>query len=357
MIAIVAVIIVVLAGVYFFYSKISTPLKSERFLSSYNEALALNSIYGKEDEAIKKFEEALSLAPNAEASANITLMIAINLYIRNRGNDRVEAISLLKDIIKNSNLSVQRRAAALNGLALVVSNNGIDNEFVKKYLFNDEPYTGYFSQTNGDTWRATRRIFEEADKLYPSISSKTNIAFMLAVGIYDHGKAEPGISKENTARLIQKYIADSAVTPDDPSFSYTDISIKADIMTKKAVALGVSELILHNISQNDIEAAYKQAIDAADSDSSVLLSQIGIFARFNYAIYLADTFSNSRKNDILLLLQKIMSDDGSRYQNFYRHLGVIASYPNDSLLKIATIKLANLSPDFRAFLTRYGWSF
>ncbi len=357
--AIVVVLIAILSGAYFFYSKISSRQKSEQFLSSYNKALALSRVLGKEDETIEKFKEALSLAPDAEVSANITLITALDLYARNRGNDRVEAVGLIKNIIKNSNISAPRRAAALNGLAMILISDSaidIDEGFAKKYVFNDEPYAGYLSKTNEDVWRATRMISEEADKLHPSRLSKTTIALMIARDLYN-GKTEPGLSQKDTAYLIQKNISESDTIIDDPNFSFLSAE-QALLMTERATALGISELVLKNISQNDIEAAYKQAISAADSDTGNFNSQLmGMYARFNYAKHLIGSFGDSRKSEILPLLAEIISADRPQYKSFHNFLGVIAGYPKDNLMKISTLKLAVLSPDFRAFLTRYGWSF
>lgn len=346
-------LLAILLGGYFYFTY--TKDNNEALQIFYDDAVALSKEYGKEDAAIEAFRESLALSTDLDTSARINRQIAKLLFIRNNGDDRFESIQLFKSIIDDTRISNSRRASALNTLASLLLDFGIDEETGRLSLFNSEPYKSFYAKSSGMA-ETTLEIFKYADSTYPTAQSKYNIAYILAVDIYTE-RSTIGIPEKEQAQQVQKYLADAEVLLErgDDNYIYTNAD-RAYMLTQKAVILGVTENVLNNISENEMELAFQEAIEAADLESSNRFNAtLPVYVRFNYAVHLISRYGDKRGEDILPLLTFISNVNGAHHESFYDYVRSIPTLPTENILRRSTTKLADTSPEFETYLNQHGW--
>jgi hypothetical protein len=347
-----SIVVVIGVGYYFFYkpqgSKISD---SSAFVVTPVETLKAHES-GNRDEAVANLKRELPLATDVSAKAQNRLLLAANLLVRNEGDDRVEGYRIYKQMATDPNMPAKYQALALAEMAFSMDWIG-DHDALMNFVFNEAPYDQILKDSNHDMHLAMIRVYEMSDRLYPNTIAKTQIGFMYAVRLIN-GMNIPGKSVEESAQIIQKYVR--AGEPLLSDFPYRN-SYLSHLSLCKAMAMGISNRILKNLSWDEIDATYKNAIDiAAARPDDVFSRGAEEAARLMYATSLNSRFGEEKKSEVLELLKIFSESDINKSLQTVEYLKGVKNRPDTDFAKKQILALAQISTDLRSFMQKMGWS-
>src|SRR3990167_976646 len=274
---------------------------------------------------------------------------AFEMFLRNEGSDRDQAIQIYKEIINDSAYPPSIRALALADIALLTSEQG--NTFAKQY-FSQEPsnyYTAYPANSRYDIFKTVINMFERSDAIHANSLAEYAIAYNYTVLLLNN--ALEGSTLQETATTIQQYIEKGDANVSNLQYQPSNMARQ---YFYRAMALSVSGRTLNNVSLEDREAAYSVALaqggvgENADPQLRTVMMQI----RLNYAIFLLiSNFPENRDADIVNVLKAYeqTAHDPASFKATRASFVVMANAP-DSYLKSQILKLAEISPELKGFL-------
>ena len=343
-------VIILLVGIgawYYSYSSMNL------FTTIYKNALKVHRS-GDYTAAIAIFNQAANEAPDKGAEGRAREMVAFEMFLRNEGSDRDQAIQIYKEIINDSAYPPSIRALALADIALLTSEQG--NTFAKQY-FSQEPsnyYTAYPANSRYDIFKTVINMFERSDAIHANSLAEYAIAYNYTVLLLNN--ALEGSTLQETATTIQQYIEKGDANVSNLQYQPSNMARQ---YFYRAMALSVSGRTLNNVSLEDREAAYKVALaqggvgENADPQLRTVMMQI----RLNYAIFLLiSNFPENRDADIVNVLKAYEQTalDPASFKATRASFVVMANAP-DSYLKSQILKLAEISPELKGFLRSVGW--
>lgn len=332
------------------YERYRAITAAKKFATNYEQAHAVHH-QGNFDLSISEFRNILPESPTKGAEAQVKMKLAFDLYSRNKGSDREEAVSLYKSVINDFSIPARSRAVALNDMAFL-NELTADPDFMRTHVFNNGQYAELLKK-EGSVGRAVEALYAMSDQIYPTALARIQMASIKATRLL-RNRLGPDETQEIVAQKIQTLVAGG--TPLIEPFNY-EPSKKAQIYMRKGIALSVSNRVLHNLQVADIETPYKLALAAAESDKNDVHSQAsGLIVRLYYAIMLLNHAGPNRVADIKELLKPFKDTaNDPRFAFFQSNLSRTSSRPNDDVFKSSVVNLSKISPELKSYLLEIGW--
>jgi len=346
-------VVVVAAIVYFVYME--DKKTDNNFGAEYSDAHLLHHT-GDHSQSIEKFRALVPLATNKAQEAHIKAVLAFDLFLRNQGSDRAEAMQIYSELAFGSQYQVSDRAIALAELALLAGSE--DRFFIDQY-FSSAPLNQFLPVPEGRFGPAKVgiRMLMHSDSLFPNSLAKYSIAGAYA-NMIGNSALDAGSDPAVIAQLMQEYVRDADPLLGEIQYEKSHV-VRQNLY--RALALGASNRVLNNISFEVREDAYKRAINLSnDPEANASYQAHGMLmrARFYYAAFL-NNFGDKRETDIASLLQPFgMVDPSQKLSALTVSFFTQAATRSDTdFVKSNAIKLAALSAEFKAFLVKIGWTF
>lgn len=358
----IAILLVFLVGGGYWYLTRYRPQQAQReFIVAYQKAHALHD-QGKINESIPAFEEALKIAPMKNEAIQTKLKIANDIFSRNQGDDRINAVAMYKEIINDSLVSPFQRMITISDL-MDLYNGTQDDNFAQTVIFNGEPFGKFLNEAaalgyGGEpaVLYAERRAYETADQLYPLALAEFRIANWYTVALLG-GEMKGKKPQADWITALTKWTEKGeANIPATLRAGYEKSKIvvmyQLDGMARRSMAR-------YGDKHYDLaEAAFKRALQVATEEKSFGTFSLSMFARFHYAAMLAEVYGESRRADIERLLDGIINvpaEFKNSYFVFYDFLKNEAGSEHDSHFhKQDLVRLSKIVPQFRAFLAARG---
>lgn len=348
-IIIIGVILLIAGGLAWFYMmRLYQPIPP--FTRALREADTFHHRALGSDQAIEKYREALTLAPDSRAKSRTVAKLGYELFNRNRDKDRIEAVRLFKEVLKDQ--TPVGKASMMNELAFNLWGlSTVDRDQLTDEVFGEDPFKVYLAAAEGDAYVATRKIFEASDQIYPTGMAKIMIALMYAERMLGE-RLESGLSSEEAAGRIQQYITEGTpLLGNDPDYQYEPGRL-ATLYVRRATSLDWSNRFLNNVSASQIEFAYQQAIDIAERYPEDIHSRYTLVrGKLYYVVFLEDRFGAERTVDIQKLLKDIISI-GSQVPRFQSYTAGVLKRSDTNYIKIHILRLAQISNEFKDFLSQ-----
>lgn len=304
--------------------------------------------------SIDVLQPLISKAPTKTERGRLQLLLASDLSARNQGSDFVQATNLLKQIIGDYSITPWVRAMALNNIAKIAADKGVDSY---NNLFADS-LLGVYSPPSGNdsSWMGVGfKVLRLSDDTYPNSFAE----YVMAGNYYAEALQNSGYSegeRVDFAKKIQQYIKEGD-SRNDQSL-YSPVSILTG-QYYRALGLSASSRILKNINLADQEKAFQTTVSTAmayqQQQGSIVnkgIAAILLKADFSYADFLLQNYGLTRKNEIIALLAPFR-DPGVATLDI-EPLNSLASFPDSKHTKIEAIRLSSVSSDFKAFLISTG---
>jgi hypothetical protein len=308
---------------------------------------------GKLDEAVQELETIVHTAPPID-SANIHARFALgfDLFSRNQGDDRINAVAIYKELIADRSISNLRRAIA-TGLLVDLYNASLDDAFATRVIFSGEPFGSLLQ--NGDIRLAVRRAYETAEALYPLSLHEFRIANWYATQL-TIGQATPQEQAELFSQLKQWTEKAEANLP-----AFLKLGYPKSMFGYLYEMQGRDRTVLATFSDKNYapaEAAFKRSIAILVADNRADSYDILLLARVYYAAMLANAYGESRRSDIVGLLQAVMSPPPPQLSGyhflFFEALRNVGPSTSTSMFTKNLTRLVALVPEFRTFLETQG---
>lgn len=309
-------------------------------------------------QAIEEFRATQTAAVNPNEWALATLPLAHNLFLRDSGKDRVEAVGLYKTIIDNEDIDVGLRATALSELAfasqlLLNMNPEAAEEFLKQNLFTDS-FARYLDVESNSIRIGIRNLYAASDTLAPNVFAKFGI-ISFYTSSYFSGDTE--LDTEETANVLGELLAAASPALREVEREYAPDKVGEMYLTQ-ALALSVIDRITDTVPIDTIENAFRNAVVAAKEGKSAEAKSEEVIDRLFYAMFLSNRFEKGREADITDILEPLGASQGTENPLVKELVSNAAQAPDTSLLKQSLRKLAerDISPELTEFLQANGWS-
>jgi flagellar basal body-associated protein FliL len=349
-ILIIAVVVLFLLGGAYWYMQ-NVVKKNENIVEIYENAKKSYGS-GEYDKAIKEFSRLLNDSPNKDFEGRFKIYLADSFYFRAEDNDKIKAISLLKEIYEDSSMPSYVKAKALTELASFVVNL---NE-TSYLLISNDVFLKQFLPSEGSTrfkiLTVQKGILELSDKVYPNSNAKYTIAGNYYAPLYANKELEiNGIPEEEAAKEMQRYIKEADSIKDVSTYAENIILQR---LFYKALALNASNRILNNLSHDTIEGVFDELIlrELAIPSEDMYSTNVIMNGRFFYAAYLFRNFGQERYSDIVTILApyKDATADKNRYKLTRDKFKYSMNLQHEDFVKSMSLSLSEISPEFKYFL-------
>ncbi len=296
-------------------------------------------------DAIASYNVALASATSTVSKGQILYKIAAATALN---GDPAGAIKLYKKIAADgSNINILRAYAvsAMSELYYAALIPSLTTE-----IFKGDPYASFYIATS--TALSYRRLNEYAISFYPLALPELRVAAWYAAHLARLGNISTS-SPEVAADLavinqgLQKANADIRRIRYDPNAN-GDIP---NALMREAVILGQLSSV-HLESADTAEAAYRNAL--AMYNSFGFAPGTDGYARYYYALFLTQTYGQSRANDVQTILKPLYTTAGyQKYpvQSFFKEARL-----HNGMIKKGLADMARLDPGFRTLLVSLGWT-
>jgi hypothetical protein len=333
------------------FFKSGTDSKKAEITQARKEALdAYNS--GDRSKTIATYEklvDKLSLMDNIRAKA----MIAYQLFARNEGSDRAEAVKIYKDLIGDLKNPPLARAIVLDDLADLLAFSS--EEFIREN-FNEAPYSTYFPKL-GEPFNS--RVFaiglwKYSDELYPNALAKFSIVYTQS-HLFISDSLPKSIDKIAFANELNKTIVDGNGLLKDKIY---ENSRMIEMYMYRAIGIGNVAKILKNYTLAEQEDAYKLALSEGEKYAVSVYGVKNLYRiRFYYATFVKKNFGEDRVNDIVQILKPYSTEEAISSDTLKNYYQSLLKQPDTYPVKQQVFILAKVSPDFKKYLQTIGQNF
>lgn len=330
------------------------------FQEKYNDAKALHNV-DDYNSALDAFRKLAQEAPDKASEGKANIFVAANLFARNQGDDRAGSIQLYMSILNDPAMPAYVRAKVLTELAGIAK--VVDPSSYALY-FNNTPFRDFLPVSGSNSARtnaAYLKLLELSDETHPNSYAEYLIAGNHYAPLLVNNNLIGDTTPEQAARMMQDYIQKAdALAPSDES-SYRP-RIQVERYFYRALALTASNRVLQNIPLANIENAYKLVLNkgepyAGASDPGTM--SMVMRGRFYYANFLMEFFGQERHADIVALLKPFAAASvGTDAAYTQTRTGFMRTFVNgtSNFLKERAAALAEISPEFKQFLTGIGFT-
>lgn len=348
--------VVVCVGLFLYFKNFekNDAMKNEVFKSSYNSALG-NHVAGDKSMAIAEFEKLLNDAPDKISEAKVKQYLVDNLFDRNQGGDYLRAVQLTEEMINDQALSPRSRAMALNILTANIMGN--PDSFFPLYFANGN--LSKYIPTGGestDSYNIAIKMFKDAEEIYPTPYAEyriTDAYYNLSVA----GKLADGLaSKEEMASAIQSYLeeGDKTIATDKNYIPGT----LARLYYTRAANASYAGWVLDNMSTPERETVFKDSIANISELDALMDPRVNSYllrTKFYYAGILVDD-TTGREADIREILQLFgsVNPNSPGYETANDYFKKVVGRSDQDTQKKRVIKLVNISPEFKSYLSKIG---
>lgn len=349
------------SGSFYWFLKIQPQKRREVFSQEYRAARLSNNA-GRINEALVSYERALEAAPSQSSSIQIEMERATTLFLRNEGNDRIQAVEILRSIIVNHAVHPRQRAFAVTDLMYLFQPAQSD-PVVRGAIFNGDPFGKFLNEARivgyrDDVAYAARLAFEFAETLYPLSINELNIAqwYFGELEIEtDQKKLQEVLSQVRywTTRAEENFAEAQKI-----GYAKEKLALMAQIN-----ALARRYLAAFGGSKEDYARAenlFESALRTLDPEiGSVYSYDVGLFIRLRYAGMLAQVYGAKRLSDIQKLLEPITVGPPAQWRNhrffFYEFMrNQVNPFYDPYGPKKDILRLIILVPEMRESLAQRG---
>lgn len=349
-IALIVVVLAVIGGYLYWYSFSEQPSAMNVYQEKYNQLHTLHH-QGDLTNSIESGKTLLTEAPTASAQVHLKSLIAFDLWNRNQGNDRAQAVQMYKELINDSAIAPADKAGVLNDLAFLIGYR--DRDFYVTN-FNEPPFNSLLpaTPTPGEMTQVSLKLFSLSDTTYPNSLANYSIAYLYS-GFIGNNSIPESMTREEVAALVQDRIAKADAYKNTLQYEPSHVARQR---LYRAIGLNASSRVLKNVAIQEREEAFVDALPKAGDDEESYQTR-GVFmqARFFYANFLLENFGQEREDDIRLVLQKFGGAKDSTIQNVIIQ-GFFRDRSESDFVKVQATKLAAISSEFKSFLESLGWT-
>lgn len=355
--------VVLIGGIFFYFilHKNSRHQTFQNFINSaaYQEALEKHHS-GDLDAGIKAFTDLANNAPSQDAAVQAKLKVASDLFFRNRGDDRAQAIQMYKKIISDVSVIPLQRAIAISDL-MDLYNGTQDKSFARKMLFSGEPFGRFLNEADAagyvkdkeDIEYAMRRAYEVADTLYPLSLVEFRIANWYAIALDDNLSKNDKEKQEFIQSLKEWTLKAESNLHSTLRLGYEKSKVgyiyQMDGMTRISIAKYVDDKASYQLA----ERSFMNGLQAfAPEDSEAHTVNFGMYLRFQYAAMLADVYGGTRKKDIENILRPIIEGPPAKFQGY--PFSFFEFLKNETRRKKDILRLIKLVPEFKQVFEMRG---
>lgn len=354
---VILLVFLVLGGGGYWYFKVYRPQQlSKAYRQAYRQAHTSHDA-GDFGKSIPGFEAALRLAPTVSAATQTKLKIAFDIFFRNKGNDRIQAVDMYKQIIDDQQVSRFQRAIAISDL-LDLYNGTHDESFARNVIFAG-PFASYIQ--NGDVELAARKLYEYADELYPLALVELRIANWYSSQLNNTNNLSNSEKEDYLLEVIKWTEKGGRVLP----VNLASIPYEKSKIGYIYQMLGLARRTIAKNGNKDYSAseeAFKKGLEVLATEDTVHTYDLSLYLKFHYAAMLAETFRDERKNDISKFVKDIIAPPPAKYAGypfgFYEFLkNETGSEHDEHGHKKDIIRLKSMVPEFAEYLQKKGLNF
>ncbi|OGM93831.1 hypothetical protein A2935_04105 [Candidatus Wolfebacteria bacterium RIFCSPLOWO2_01_FULL_47_17b] len=356
-------IVFVVAAGFFLYTKYGYQNQDNNTMAVYNEKYQGAQAFqnsGDYSGALDAFNALLKSVPDKASEGKVKIFIAANLFARNQGDDQAKSIAMYKEVWNDPLVPAYVRAKVLTDLAGVVIRSK-DESFYTSH-FNEPPFSDFLPASGTSSSKMSivyLKILELSDETFPNSYAEYLIAgnyyAPLSANDIPVGTATP----EQVAKIMQDYVKKADIlAPTDESTYKPEIIVQRYLY--RSIALNGSNRILKNISLAEREDALKLALSKGapyENGNDYATKAVIMDVRFFYAQFLNRNIGKERYSDIVTLLKPfggaVSGSDPSFKATRARFMDLVTRSDTD-FKKVNALALAQISPEFKDFLTSLG---
>lgn len=351
----IVVVILITAGGWFVLVKMKD-IRNNIFFQSHTEITQSSHQVGNYDESVDKYENLLKVAPSPTAATKTKAFLAYDLFQRNQGDDRKNAINLYKEIASDQSLPVSTKVLYLNDLAGLIP--GMDSDFIYAN-FSDFPIKIELSKLSGayGSTKVAIDFLENLDKLYENSYTKLSLATNYNVLLANNELS--GTIKEEMASKVLEYVKNAEPLLEKDTYRNSTVALQY-LIRARAIAYANKVLASKESTPKEMEDNYLLAIRKAEENASNDVNARSVFmqAHYYHALFFFLYPGNDRDVNIRKTLgvfaEAIKNPVSYKLTRAFFHM--INNLPDTDSAKKNSIRLANISPEFKEFLKSVGWS-
>ncbi len=348
-------VVAISGGVYYWYALYyKGNATMTLFGKNYEEAHTLHHS-GDLNGSIDAERSLIIEAQDSNTKFHLNAMLAFDLWNRNEGNDRTEALQIYKTFLADTSSSPANIAAALDDIGFLIASR--DRTFYETN-FKEAPYNSFLpaTSTSEDMRLVAINFFLLSDQKYPNSLANYSAAYLYS-GFLTNNFIPNGMTKETLATRIQELIKRGDMSKSSLVYEPSHVARQR---LYRAISMNASSRVLKNIAVQEREMAFQDALPKVGEDEESYQTR-GVFmqARFFYANFLLEFYGNERISDIKLTLQKFSEATADSFQNVIirNFFSDLATRSDSDFLKARAEKLAAVSSEFKTFLLSVGFNF
>lgn len=302
---------------------------------------------GNYAQATMKYNQALQQATSKEQEGLVRLSLASSLW----ATDRTQSIDMLKAISEDETLPASYRAGSVITLLQLFFRS---NDFtLASQIFTGDLWKSFSKdapRTYAGLELAARQAYEWSANLYSTFQAEYHIALWYIRQVYyDNLPQETKTEYKKTAgeRFLKGNedlafaLIDGVTTPSEIGLGY---NLKAAYL-EFAYDLGGS-------SFEDVQNAYKNAIQTFANDEILQSRYNELYARIDYANFLARTDVKKYTADVQSILEPLYA---SSMETVFESLSRRIQNQADTPFQLVLTRLAATDPRFKQKIESLGW--
>ncbi len=355
------------AGAYFAYDKKNKDKQGikQEFWQNVDMGNVL-FLKGDFNQSIINLEKALSLNLGDANKNNAKINLANSYFYKNKdGDNRIKAVLILKQIVKDLNATNNNKANALRTLGDFYYRD-VDANFAKQYIFDGDKFAEILKNSNGNAELAIKKIYEWSNEFNPRAIVYYRLgAWHCCSALLSIEGKNPRLSAETVKEYIT--IVKEMLRQGDKYFANemsNDILSKAQQGTAyhlRARALAGLYTYSMGPTKEEIEENYQKAINLYETGDNYISKMHSILTvRFHYAAFIVEFEGKNAVNKIKSIIEPVISGFNNseiKKADFYNFLKNINEPENNfHYRRRRALLIAKYVPEFRDLLKQLGWT-